>query len=265
MSEVGAPKQGLMNIGEEAKPPFAVLPDPSSLFLNRSKRLAALAPGHELAALSRSSWRADARPARHPGRTCRRPCLPPFEQHRAGAGARHAAALARAVRARRRWPADRSSGCSQRLAATPLPAGDGSRHRRRCAQRRRRRAPRDGRGSARGRRRRRTTWPSARSSLAGLQVHFARLAAMLAADDLKPVADGACPVVRQRADDELRRRLAEGAQHALLHLLAVRDHVERRARQVRAVQLDRRHQLSRRSRASPTRSRPRPATSAAAT
>ena len=49
MSEVGAPKQGLMNIGEEAKPPFAVLPDPSSLFLGRSKRLAALAPGHELA------------------------------------------------------------------------------------------------------------------------------------------------------------------------------------------------------------------------
>jgi FdhE protein len=29
---------------------------------------------------------------------------------------------------------------------------------------------------------------------AGLQVHFARLAGMLAADDLKPVADGACPV-----------------------------------------------------------------------
>jgi FdhE protein len=30
VSEVGAPKQGLMNIGEEAKPPFAALPDPSS-------------------------------------------------------------------------------------------------------------------------------------------------------------------------------------------------------------------------------------------
>jgi FdhE protein len=29
---------------------------------------------------------------------------------------------------------------------------------------------------------------------AGLQVHFARLAGMLAADDLKAVADGACPV-----------------------------------------------------------------------
>src|SRR5262249_47177999 len=29
---------------------------------------------------------------------------------------------------------------------------------------------------------------------AGLQVHFSRLAARLVADDLKPVADGACPV-----------------------------------------------------------------------
>ena len=48
MSEVGGPKQGLMNIGEEAKPPFAVLPDPSSLFSSRAKRLDALAPGHAL-------------------------------------------------------------------------------------------------------------------------------------------------------------------------------------------------------------------------
>jgi formate dehydrogenase maturation protein FdhE len=48
MSEVGGPKLGLMNIGEEAKPRFAVLPDASSLFLTRSKRLAALAPKHEL-------------------------------------------------------------------------------------------------------------------------------------------------------------------------------------------------------------------------
>src|SRR5271157_113029 len=47
MSGLGAP-QGLTNIGEEAKPPFAVLPDPSTLFLNRSKRLRTLAPGHIL-------------------------------------------------------------------------------------------------------------------------------------------------------------------------------------------------------------------------
>lgn len=50
MSEIGAGKTGLMNIGEEAKPPFAILPDPSSLFETRSKRFAALAPGHQLEA-----------------------------------------------------------------------------------------------------------------------------------------------------------------------------------------------------------------------
>jgi FdhE protein len=37
-----------MSIGEVAKPPFAVLPDPESLFRRRSARLLALAPGHEL-------------------------------------------------------------------------------------------------------------------------------------------------------------------------------------------------------------------------
>jgi FdhE protein len=39
---------GLMNIGEEAKPPYAVPPNPSSLFLGRAKRLRSLAPGHVL-------------------------------------------------------------------------------------------------------------------------------------------------------------------------------------------------------------------------
>src|SRR5262245_50264079 len=35
-------------LGEIAKPPFAVLPNPSTLFQGRSRRLAALAPGHQL-------------------------------------------------------------------------------------------------------------------------------------------------------------------------------------------------------------------------
>jgi FdhE protein len=48
MSEVGGPKLGLMNIGEEAKPPFAVLPDPRAVFADRARRFRALAPGHEL-------------------------------------------------------------------------------------------------------------------------------------------------------------------------------------------------------------------------
>ena len=37
-----------MDIGEVADPPFAVLPDSSRVFLARSERFAALAPGHEL-------------------------------------------------------------------------------------------------------------------------------------------------------------------------------------------------------------------------
>ncbi|MGO8778467.1 MAG: formate dehydrogenase accessory protein FdhE [Rhodomicrobium sp.] len=49
MSELGA-AQGLTNIGEEAKPSFAVFQDPSTLFLNRSKRLRELASGHILEA-----------------------------------------------------------------------------------------------------------------------------------------------------------------------------------------------------------------------
>ena len=47
MAEFGA-RNGLMNIGEEVKTPFAVLPDPASLFRNRSKRSAALAPDSQL-------------------------------------------------------------------------------------------------------------------------------------------------------------------------------------------------------------------------
>ena len=49
MSGVGGLKPGSI-IGEAAKPPFAVLPDPSSLFLDRARRFATLAPGHELEA-----------------------------------------------------------------------------------------------------------------------------------------------------------------------------------------------------------------------
>src|SRR5262249_59705869 len=47
MSDSGGLKPGTI-LGEEAKPPFVVLPDPSLLFLNRARRLATLAPTHEL-------------------------------------------------------------------------------------------------------------------------------------------------------------------------------------------------------------------------
>lgn len=49
----GAAPPAPMNIGEVANPPFAVLPDPASVFLRRSERLAALAPGHQIEAYMR--------------------------------------------------------------------------------------------------------------------------------------------------------------------------------------------------------------------
>jgi hypothetical protein len=47
MSKTSDPRTGAI-LGDEAKPPFAVLLDPSSLILNRARRFATLAPTHEL-------------------------------------------------------------------------------------------------------------------------------------------------------------------------------------------------------------------------
>lgn len=44
----GAVPLAPMDIGEVANPPFAVLPDPASVFLRRSERFAELAPGHQI-------------------------------------------------------------------------------------------------------------------------------------------------------------------------------------------------------------------------
>ena len=48
MTQIGAPKHEPINIGTEATPPFAVCPDPSTLFQKRAKRFETLAPGHDL-------------------------------------------------------------------------------------------------------------------------------------------------------------------------------------------------------------------------
>lgn len=49
MSDVGAPRHDPVPIGAVAKPPFAKLPDPTSLFAARAERLRALASAHQLA------------------------------------------------------------------------------------------------------------------------------------------------------------------------------------------------------------------------
>jgi FdhE protein len=190
MSEVGGPKVGLMNIGEEAKPPFAVLPDPSALFLGRSKRLATLAPKHELepylrflALVTRAQH--DVQPDLPPA------VLPSFE--RIGQALQHGMPpVSRALCE----PDDTMQATIDwllaQLAGAELPAETDKAVRAiRAASPDQRRsmatavledaAPADN--------------PAERALVAaGLQVHFARLAAMLNADDLKPVADGACPV-----------------------------------------------------------------------
>ena len=189
MSDIGGPKQGLMNIGEEAKPPFAVLPDPLSLFRNRSQRLAALAPKHELQAylefLARLTQAQHDVQAGLPDAS-----LPPFE--RIGQALEHGMPpLSRTL-----FEPDEVMGTTvgrlmQRLAEGPLPettaaavtavrAASPDQRRAMIAAALKDAAPAE---------------DLAQRTLvaASLQVHFARLAAMLVADDLKPIADGVCP------------------------------------------------------------------------
>jgi FdhE protein len=48
MTQVSSSKHAPIPVGEIAKPPFARLPDPNTLFAHRSERLRVLAEGHEL-------------------------------------------------------------------------------------------------------------------------------------------------------------------------------------------------------------------------
>ncbi len=190
MSEVGGPKPGLMNIGEEAKPPFAVLPDPSLLFLNRSKRLAALAPKSELgpylqflATLTRLQHDIQ--------RDLPAAALPPPE-HVAQALAHGMPPISRALMEPDAAALATIDTLLARLAGADVPAAtaaaieavraaDPDKRRGMAAEALKDTMPVDDLGT--------------RALIAaGLQVHFARLAAMLVADDIKPVADGVCPV-----------------------------------------------------------------------
>jgi len=190
VSEVGAPKQGLMNIGEEAKPPFAVLPDPSSLFLARSKRLAALAPGHELGPYL--TFLSGLTRAQHEvAQDLPHAALPPFE--RIGQALEHGMPpISRATfepDATVQLTIDRLLA---RLAAAQVPAETAA-----AIQAVRAASPEARHAMVRAALEDTTPTDDLAQRVlvaAGLQVHFARLAAMLAADDLKPIADGVCPV-----------------------------------------------------------------------
>jgi FdhE protein len=194
MSQVDGPKSVAKSgtiLGEVAKPPFAVLPDPSMLFQVRSRRLGALAPGHQLEPYLR--FLAQVAQAQHEIAIAADlpPILPPSD--RIGQALKHgmppvsyglfepdAAAMAAIEQ------------LLDRLASTDVPAETAA-------------VIAGLRAASPDERRRKLhetltdTEPTddlAQRGLlaAGLQVHFARLAAQLSADDLKLVAEGACPV-----------------------------------------------------------------------
>ncbi len=188
MSGFGAP-QGLTNIGEEAKPPFAVLPDPSTLFLNRSKRLRTLAPGHILE--SYLNFAGDVTEAQHAAQATLPVAILPADSE-----------IQQAL--------DRGIPPLSRLAFEPGEAGELTL--RRLLESLRQTGMPEEAGSA-------IESLAAASSeklrqlisgalkdapvenaaervliLAGLQVHFSRLAAQFPADRLQPAGDGECPV-----------------------------------------------------------------------
>ena len=183
MSDVGTPKQGLMNIGDEAKPPFAVLPNPQTLFKSRALRFRELAIGHELAPylqfLARlttaqhdaiSNLPDTAMPLPASAKTALDHAMPPLH------GAAGAADAIRAV-LNRLGDTDlpvatkdavvavgsMDTPALEALASSALDSPPGEDIARRALV------------------------------LAGLQVHFVRQASRLDADSLKSIADGSCP------------------------------------------------------------------------
>ncbi len=187
MNGLTAP-QGLPNIGEEAKPPFAVLPDPSTLFLSRSKRLRALAPGHILE--SYLNFAADVTGVQHAIQyALPAALLPPASQTRQALDY-GIAPLSRTtldpgdageLTLRRLLESLSQYGIPEEASAAIASLAAASSERLHLSMR----------GAL-------NDAPADNAAervliLAGLQVHFARLAAQLPAGDLQPVADGACP------------------------------------------------------------------------
>jgi FdhE protein len=199
MSAVDGPESGPKSVpktgtilGEIAKPPFAVLPDPLPLFEARSRRLAALAPGHRLEPYLR--FLAEVTHAQHD--VAAAPELPPALLPPAD---RIAQALEHGMPPVSRALFEPDDGAMatvgrllDRLAIADMPAETAA------VVASLRAAPAD----ERRRKAHETlmdTEPAddlAERALlgAGLQVHFTRMAAQLHAEDLKLVADSACPV-----------------------------------------------------------------------
>lgn len=189
MTKVGEPRHDPVPIGEAATPPFAVLPQPESLFSRRAERFAALAQDHLLgdylrllAGLSEAQHRAceglpePDRPSAETLALAREHAMPPLDRHRFTSDQAFYATLDRLLQlcATLDMPDAARAALAQVLAAEPALRVDMAR----CVLDEA--AALDGLGEQ-------------FFVAAALQVHFARLAAGLDPARLVPVGDGACP------------------------------------------------------------------------
>jgi FdhE protein len=190
MSNVGTPQHDAVPIGEIAQPPFARLPDPSTLFQARAERFEALAARHELAPFLRflagvSSCQHQLQdglpdvdlPAEDERARAREHAMPALDRGRFTADAAFDATFGRLLQLAegvempeptraalgRVIAADAAAriGMARAVLANEIPVADFADH---------------------------------VFVAAALQVHYARLASGLEAKRLVPVGDGACPV-----------------------------------------------------------------------
>ena len=189
MSAVGA-SQDPAGLGQQAAPPYAVLPDPATLFLARSRRLRALAPDHPLKPyLSFVAGLTEAQHNIQPGlpaavlpdaaqiQQAIQDGLPPLARACLEPGEAADATMRRFLESLCDTPAPGWEG----TAALQALAGASSETMRQLMGAALKDAPVE-------------DIAERVLVLAGLQVHLSRLAAQLSAAELKPVADGACPV-----------------------------------------------------------------------
>lgn len=179
----------MTNIGEQAKPPFAVLPDPSELFLGRARRLSALAPGHKLGPYL--DFLAQLATAQHAILSDLPSVALPPAAHIAQSLAHGMPPFSRA----RMEPDDTMLASIDLLAAcldsASLPPETSA-----IVKKLRSGLPARGHQLITSALKDEACGESMAERvlvLAGLQMHFARLAALLDAKDLKPVANTACP------------------------------------------------------------------------
>src|SRR5262249_19314171 len=188
-SQAGTPRHDPVPIGEVARPPFARLPDPVSLFRTRAQRFAVLALDHDLApylrfmaGLSEAQHRVqdglpepDLPPANGLARA-REFSMPPLDRNQFVISPASEAALERLLALAPQIDMPELARAGLARAAQSDPAARDAMVRAVLAD----------------------AIPVERLSehvfvAAALQVHFARLAARLDVASLTPVGDGACP------------------------------------------------------------------------